>query len=331
MPPDQVYRLMKTLDSISWGIIGCGDVTEVKSGPPLQQIEDSQLVAVMRRNAAKAEDYARRHSVPRWYSDADALIEDPSVNAVYIATPPASHKEYTLRVAAAGKPVLVEKPMALTVEECDEMIDACERAEVPLFVAYYRRSLPRFEKMRALIQGGAIGEPRAIVVRQFKRQEKLPNQGWKVDPTINGGGFFVDMQSHTLDWMDYVFGPALQVTGLATNQARIYDAEDTVGFSLMFDGGVVGSGMCSYNGAAEEESVTVYGTEGEVSMGFFRASPILLVSNGENQVIQMPDPPHVHRPFIETVVSHLKGGRECPSTGVSALRTTRAIETILNS
>ena len=165
------------------------------------------MVAVMRRNAEKAKDYAARHGVPRWYSNADELIADDEVNAVYIATPPSSHKEYTLKVAQAGKPVFVEKPMALTSAECHEMVDACEKAGVPLLVAYYRRKLPRFEKMRELIQEGTIGNPRAIVVRHFKKAGGLPDQGWKVDATVNGGGFFVDMQSHALDWMDHVFGP----------------------------------------------------------------------------------------------------------------------------
>src|SRR5258706_8424693 len=128
-------------DKIRWGIIGCGDVTEVKSGPGFQKAEGSALVAVMRRDAAKAEDYARRHNVPRWYADADALIADRDVDAVYIATPPSSHEEYVLKAAKARKPVLVEKPMAMSVAECEAMIAACRSAGVPLRVAYYRRRL----------------------------------------------------------------------------------------------------------------------------------------------------------------------------------------------
>src|SRR5882757_10269989 len=103
---------------IRWGIIGCGDVTEVKSGPALQRATGSALVAVMRRDRAKAEDYARRHGVARAYDDAAALIADPDVDAVYVATPPSSHAAYTLAAARAGKPVYVEKPMALSHAEC---------------------------------------------------------------------------------------------------------------------------------------------------------------------------------------------------------------------
>ena len=147
--------------TIRWGIIGVGDVTEVKSGPGFQKAEHSALVAVMRRDAAKARDYAERHHVPRWYDDAKALIHDAEVDAVYIATPPNVHLDYTQMAAAAGKPVFVEKPMARTYAECQQMIDACRRAGVPLWVAYYRRRLPRFLKIKALVESGAIGEVRS--------------------------------------------------------------------------------------------------------------------------------------------------------------------------
>lgn len=138
----------KAMKEIRWGIIGCGDVTEVKSGPAFQRADGSSLVAVMRRSGDLAKDYARRHGVARWYENAEALINDPGVDAIYIATPPAFHKEYTLLSAAAGKPVYVEKPMALNFEECQEMIQACRSARVPLFVAYYRRALARFLKIK---------------------------------------------------------------------------------------------------------------------------------------------------------------------------------------
>src|SRR3954454_8380540 len=142
---------------IGWGIIGCGDVTEVKSGPAFNQIENSRLVAVMRRDGEKARDYAARHGVPFWSGDADEVIHHPEVNAVYVATPPGSHLEYALKVCAAGKPAYVEKPMARNASECAAMVEAFEHAGLPLFVAYYRRALPRFLKVKELIESGRIG------------------------------------------------------------------------------------------------------------------------------------------------------------------------------
>lgn len=319
------------METIRWGIIGCGDVTEKKSGPAFSKLPGSSLVAVMRRNAEKAADYAARHQVPRWYSDADQLIADDQVDAVYIATPPSSHKEYAIKVAQAGKPVFVEKPMAMSVAECIEMNEACERAGVPLLVAYYRRSLPRFHQMRAIILDGMIGEPRAALVRQFKRQDQSdPDVSWKVDPSVNGGGLFVDMQSHALDWLDYTMGPVLDVQGGCSNQGKQYDAEDTVSYTLAFEGGVLASGIFAYTAGHEEDSVTVYGTRGHISMGFFQADTIKLVRGGDTTEFDLPDPPHVHQPLIETVLDHIRGTGTCPSTGESALRTTRVIEKILS-
>src|SRR5689334_14273937 len=179
-------------DTIRWGIIGCGDVTEVKSGPALQKARGSSLVAVMRRTGDLARDYAARHGVPRWYDDADALINDPEVDAVYVATPPSSHMDYVLRTAQAGKPVYVEKPMAREFSECRAMIEACRSANVPLFVAYYRRALPRFLKIKELIDSGTIGEVRSVIVTLLRPPQgnKVPRAPlpWRVPPGDAGGG-----------------------------------------------------------------------------------------------------------------------------------------------
>ena len=194
------------LQQVRWGFIGCGAVTEVKSGPAFDKIEGSELVAVMRRDGEKAKDYALRHGVPKWYDDASKLIGDPDVNAIYVATPPASHAEYTIRAAEAGKPVYVEKPMARTYSECLQMIEACEKNGVPLFVAYYRRRLPAHLKVKELVGAGAIGQPRFVTV-EFSRP---PSEGdlsrdtlpWRALPEIAGGGYFFDLASHQLDYLE---------------------------------------------------------------------------------------------------------------------------------
>jgi predicted dehydrogenase len=317
-------------ETIRWGIIGCGDVTEVKSGPGFQKAEGSTLVAVMRRDAARARDYAERHSVPRWYADADELIADQEVNAIYVATPTASHKDYVLRAARAGKPILVEKPMGISTTECEAMIAGCRDASVPLRVAYYRRKLPRFEKMRSLILAGAIGEPRAVAVRQLMKSGTGPAQPWKVDSRINGGGLFVDMQTHVLDWLYYVFGPVREIHGVATNSAHTYGAEDTVSYSLLFEKGIVASGLFAYSTCNEEESVSVYGSEGELSVGFFRPTEVRLQCGGTAQIYQLPDPPHVHQPLIQAFVDELRGGPALESTGESAMEAARVIDGVLS-
>lgn len=312
---------------IRWGILGCGDVTEIKSGPALQKAARSSVVACMRRDRAKAEDYAARHAIARAYDDVDALIADAEVNAVYIATPPDSHADLTIRALEAGKAVLVEKPMALNTAECDRMIAAAEASGRPLTIAYYRRALPRFEKLREVVQGGGIGIPRCIRVEHFAREADRPGQSWKLDPSIGGGGFFTDMQTHTLDWLDYVFGPANSVAGSVRHLAAGYPAEDLVSYVLGFDT-VVASGLCAYTTGQKAESVTIIGSEGSASMSFFAPSPVTVMCGDERRVHDLPDPAHVHQPFIERVVAHFLGEGENPCPPEAARRTTAVVEAL---
>src|SRR5579862_9418395 len=181
---------------IKWGIIGCGNVTEIKSGPAFNRIEDSRLVAVMRRDAGKARDYASRHDVPFWTTNANEIIHHPEVNAVYIATPPGSHLEYALRVCAAGKPAYVEKPMARSSAECRAMVNAFESAALPLFVAYYRRGLPRFLKTKEIVETGVIGRVTSLTYRfasNAHRDLDPSNLSWRWVAEEAGGGVFMDL------------------------------------------------------------------------------------------------------------------------------------------
>ena len=320
--------------TIRWGIIGCGDVTEVKSGPGLARAENSQLVAVMRRNGALAADYARRHRVPRWHDDADAIIRAPDIDAVYVATSPASHRDYVLRCAAAGKPVLVEKPMAMDHRECETMIAACQTAGAPLWVAYYRRALPRFLAVRDLVQSGAVGQVRMVLSRQFQ-QLKVPremNPGsppWRIDAAVSGGGLFVDMMTHTLDFLDLLFGPIVEVRAFAANQAGAYGPEDVVTATYRFASGVYGSGAFCYAADRDEEWNEIVGARGRIRFSTTKPVPIRVIRGDAVEEMPINDPPHVHQPLIQTIVDELNGRGTCPSTGESGARTTRVVDEIL--
>ena len=316
---------------VRWGIIGVGDVTERKSGPGLQHAERSSLVAVMRRDGAKAADYARRHGVPRWYDDADALIADPEVDAVYVATPPDSHRDYVLRVAAAGKPVYVEKPMARTAAECEEMIAACEDAGVPLFVAYYRRAMPRFITVGRLLADGVIGTVRAVRVLGTSPGEAWEPQHlpWRVRPEISGGGLFVDLASHTLDLLDHLLGPISAVSGTASNQAGRHAAEDTVAAAFTLGGSVQGSGLWCYAAGERLDEVEVIGTAGSLVFSSFGTEPLRVRTAEGERTVEAPYPEVVQQPLIQAVVDELTGRGSAPSTGRSALRTARAVDAVL--
>jgi predicted dehydrogenase len=319
--------------TIRWGMIGCGDVTEVKSGPAFQKADHSCLVAVMRRNGQLAKDYARRHGVPKWYDAAEALIADPEVDAIYVATPPSSHMDYALMAAQARKPVYVEKPMALRFPDCRKMIEAYRAAGAPLFVAYYRRALPRFLKVKEIVDGGLIGRPRAVTVALYRRDAPAPAGAvdWRTDPVISGGGRFVDMGCHTLDFLDYILGPIRTAWGVAANQAQHYAAEDTVAAAFQFESGVEGTGLWWFASPIAADRTEILGTKGRVAFASFDETPVLLEAGGTTREFSMPNPPHVQQPLIQAVVDDLNGVGRCPSTGESAARTTWVMDQILAS
>jgi 1,5-anhydro-D-fructose reductase (1,5-anhydro-D-mannitol-forming) len=319
------------MDKVRWGIIGCGDVTEVKSGPALQKVAGSELVAVMRRNGSLAEDYARRHGVAKWYDDANALIHDPDVNAIYVATPPGFHHEYTLMAAKAGKPVYVEKPMARNLGECLEMIAACEEAGVPLFVAYYRRGLPKFVQIKELLDSGALGEIRFVQTTflQMLREEQSQELPWRLQPELSGGGLFVDLASHTLDILDYLLGPIGEVKGFARNQSGQLQVEDMVTTAYAFESGVMGTGIWSFNSFKRSDVNEIVGSLGKVTFSTFGGDLRLETADGQVQEFTIPNPAHVQQPLIGMVVDELRGVGKSPSTGRTAARTNRVMDEML--
>ena len=321
---------------VRWGIIGCGDVTEVKSGPAFNKIKNSELVAVMRRDAEKVADYAKRHNVPKWYINADELINDRDVNAVYVATPPDTHAEYTTKALNAGKPVYVEKPMARTYSECKEMAKAAQKNNQSLFVAYYRRSLPGFIKVKQLIDDNKIGKPQTVRIQLYKSpaENEIKNElPWRVMPEIAGGGHFYDLASHQLDYFDYLFGSIKEVKGIAKNIGNLYKAEDTVMASFVFENGVIGTGSWCFVSSNESncDIMEITGDKGKITFSCFEFDPIVLENEYGIQKYKFEKPEHVQLYLIEEVVNELLGIGKSPSTGQTGMRTNRVMEEIVKN
>ena len=323
---------------IKWGIIGVGDVCEKKSGPGLQKAEGSELVAVMRRTGHLAEDYAKRHGVPKWYDDAEKLINDPDINAIYIATPPDGHEPYTAMAANAGKPVYVEKPMARSYEECQNMVKTCQKTGVPLFIAYYRRALPNFLKIKELVDSGVIGEVRFIDIKVHKtinveldiQNKDAPN--WRIDPEIAGAGYFYDLASHQLDFFDFLLGPIIKAQGIAKNFGGLNATEDTTLGTFEFESGTLGMGSWCFATSedSEMERTFIYGSKGRIEFSFFTGSAVDLFVDGQaekNFSFDMPE--HIQQPLIQDMVDELNGKPvKCASTGVSGARTNWVMDQI---
>ena len=320
---------------IRWGIIGCGNVTEVKSGPAFSKVNNSQLLAVMRRDALLAEDYAKRHKVPRFYSKAEDLINDNDIDAVYIATPPGSHAEYAIEVLKAGKPVYIEKPMAVNYSECVRINKAAEKYRQPVFVAFYRRTLPGFLKIKDLIESGSIGKVRFVQLQIYSYlsvDEKAGRLPWRVIPEISGGGHFFDLASHQLDYLDFLFGPVLKTESLSINQAGLYEAEDFVTAGFVFRNNIAATGTWCFTLSPESvrDSLEFFGEKGMIKTSTFTFEPIVLINENGRQEFINERPEHIQYFLIEQIVKFLSGERsDAVSTGITAARTSRVMDEVV--
>ena len=325
------------MKKINWGIIGCGDVTEIKSGPAFNKVKNSSLVAVMRRDGAKAKDYALRHHVPRWYDDAQSLIHDPQVNAIYIATPPDSHETYAIAAINAGKPVYVEKPMAVNFAAADNMAAIAKEKNIKLSVAHYRRELPVFKKIKQLLDEKVIGDilfARLEYYRKaFTKDELAAKKLWRVNPAIAGGGLFHDLAPHQLDLMYYFFGEVEKATGIATNQAGLYEADDLVAGNILFKNGIGFSGLWCFNIPAgdEKDYCEITGTRGKLGFHFFENKTIRVTRNGEEEIFSIDVPQHVQQPLIAKVVAYFLGEGENPCSGEEGAEVMKLIDQITRS
>lgn len=341
--------------SIGWGIIGCGDVVERKAGPAYQQVPGSRLAAVMRRDPDKIEAYARANAVPLWTTDPQQVIDDPAVDIVYIATPPAHHLEYALAVAAAGKPCLVEKPCGRSATETATMLDAFNTAGVPLLVSYYRRHLAKFDQVRQILRSGELG-PISLVNYRYSRTPLTGN--WRLIPQRSGGGRFYDLGCHVLDLLDDWFGPLQFTGGGAINRSPAYCAEDAVSMSFITASGAVGSASWNFTAHRGQESLEIEGQWGKLTLACLDCwSPLRLEIDSDKlldgkclppfkrrlrrlqgkpacpkrvtRTFEFDPQPYPQRPMIESLVAALRAGRN-DGNGAAALRTARLMDAALD-
>lgn len=312
------------MGTIRWGILGCGDVAEKKGGPALYQAEGSALVAVMRRDREKAEDFARRHGACRAYDTVEGLLADPEVDAIYIATPPHLHCGQTLLAAAAGKQILVEKPMALNPQECEQMIAACETAGVSLHVAYYRRFWPKFQAVKAALDSGAIG---TLLGARLQLCTRAPHTGWRVDPALSGGGHVVDVGSHRLDILLYLLGDIAEVHAFASNRLQHHAAENDSVFALRFTSGVVASAGFHFHTQPTRDVLEVFGSEGTLALNPFDGTTFTL--NGIEHHYEIPSPTHL--PFVQALVDSYQGRGIPHVTGIEGAKVTQILGSMVYS
>lgn len=320
------------MSTYRWGIIGCGDVTEKKSGPAYQQTQNFYLHAVMRRDFAKAKDYALRHNVPNYYDDADALINNPEIDAVYIATPPDSHEYYALKIANAGKICCIEKPLAPSYDACKRIEDAFAKKNIPLFVAYYRRSLPRFLKVKSIIDSGEIGKVRHVNYLYTRTPSPVDLSGeynWRTDKNIAFGGYFDDLASHTIDLFAFLFGTITDANGYATKQQDLYTAMDAVVGNWKHESGVTGTGSWNFSSHKLQDRVEVIGEKGIIRFAIFNEESLFVERENETEEIWVENPNPIQLQHVQNIEKHLSNIETHPSTGKTATQTSWVLDKLL--
>ena len=320
---------------LQWGFIGCGEVVETKSGPAFSEVEGSSVVAVMSRTERRARTYAVAHGIKKWYTDAQELIDDPDVNAVYIATPPSSHATYAIMAMKAGKPVYVEKPLASSYIDCQRINRVSEQTHVPCFVAYYRRRLPYFLKVKELVENGAIGKVTSVQIR-FACPPRLLDYNstalpWRVQRDIAGGGYFYDLAPHQIDLLQEIFGPIVRAKGFSSNRGGLYETEDTVSAAFQFADGLPGSGSWCFvcHESARTDRIELSGDKGQLCFSVFTYEPIVLQTEQGRIEFHVENPEHVQLPLIQNVVEHLQQSGICTVDSISTTSVNWVMDRIL--
>jgi predicted dehydrogenase len=321
------------LHEVCWGMVGCGNVTEKKSGPPLYKTPRSRVKGVYARRAEQSSDYARRHGIPCVYPTVEALLADSEINAVYVSTPPDTHKHYALLALDAGKIPYIEKPMAMNYDECAEILSAGKAANLPVYVAYYRRALSKYLKIKQLIDSGRLGKIRTVRLTHFMKPEaadldrsKLP---WRLTPKVSSGGKFIDMAVHVLDIVQFFCGDITVAEGSASNIGGLYEAEDTVWSLMRCENGALVHGTWCYAAGFDEEEMLILGDLGYIRTSGLFLTPVHVVSGGGEERFDFPEPEHVAGPFVETLVEEMTGGKKSNADAVCAANNVRVVDTIL--
>ena len=338
------------LNQVNWGIIGCGAVCEIKSGPGLYKCNGSNLVAVCRRNGDLAQSFATRHNVPTAYNNVHDLLNDTNVNAIYIASPPGTHQEMALLALAANKPTYIEKPIGRNYKETNEIIQAFKKKNVPLYSAYYRRGQKRFLRAKAIVAEGRLGKVTSVeysMIRGTYTMSKELPMPWRFKAESSGGGLIMDVGCHTIDALEFVLDCKItNVKGHASNLNSTYAVEDTVSLigRMKHENGAINAhvnmnwNFCGPIGQRIDH-IVIRGTKGELKMSTFGADPIVLetmVGTEENAMTKLIEefqyelPEHAQMPLIQTIVDELRGVEDQPCASKGDVNVAVVIDEALN-
>ena len=318
---------------IRWGFLGCGNVVQKKSGEAFRAVPHSTIGAIMRRDLDAAEKAARHFGAPLWCDNLDELLSSP-IDAVYIATPPGLHYEQAMACLKAGKPVYLEKPFARNYTEAKMLTDAFLAAGIPLYVGHYRRALPRFLKIKELLDSGIIGQAQTVdfyLNRIFDPKEAATK--WLYNPVLSGGGKFYDIAPHTVDIFQFLFGNIREVAGSAENCGTGCPLENIVTMDVVTAQNVRASLRFCCTASEKSDRMSVTGSNGRMEFSVHGKQDVKVWDSSGHLIFDstITDPVTVEQPMVQTVVEDLLGLGHCLSHAEDVLITYDVIDQVLDA
>jgi predicted dehydrogenase len=300
------------METLKWGLIGCGDIAQRRVAPALRDLPTCELLAVTRARPNLAESFANQFGAKKWYTTWQDLLADRDIDAVYIATPVHLHAAQTIAAAEAGKHVLVEKPMAMNVTECDEMIAACRTNNVKLGVAYYRRFYPVVERIKTVINSGEIGKPVLVQIDAFEWFDPEPNHPryWLLEKQLAGGGPMMDFGCHRIELLVNVFGPVRHVTSIVSNVVFDREVEDTAVALIQFESGPCAVLSVTHAASEPRDTLAIFGTRGSIAISVLNHGEMRIRTGAGERDESHPPASNTHHPLIEDFVEAVLNGRE---------------------
>ncbi len=312
---------------VRWGLIGCGDIAQKRVAPALRDLAQSEFVAVSRAQSDLAESFAKQFGAKRWYADWHDMLRDGEIDAVYIATPVYLHVAQTVAAAEAGKHVLCEKPMALNVAECEQMIAATRANDVKLGIAYYRHFYPVIHRIKHLIESGEIGDPVLVQINAFEWFNPVPEhpRTWLLDRKLSGGGPMFDFGCHRIEVLLDIFGGIRDVKATVANVLFDREVEDTAIAVFQFDRGTCGLLTVSHAAYEPQDSLSVFGSQGSIHVAILNEGKARVKNEKGERTESHPAAANFHQPLIEDFMGAILEDRE-PAVGGVAGRQVASVE-----
>ena len=318
------------MNKVNWLLVGTGDIAQKRVAPAIASTENSRLYAVCDLVVERARKFVSDYNVEKIYTDYNEAIKDENIDAVYIATPVNLHIQMALKSIKAGKHVLVEKPLGLSLEDTASAIEAERNTSLSTGCAYFRRFYPGFQIVKDMLENGEFGEIVLVRMAYFSNFDPSPDDPkyWRVIKSRSGGGPISDMGSHMFDVLIGLLGMPVAVQSMTSSVARNWDVEAGVAILMRLSNGAPVTASFNWNSKTWVHMFEIVGTEAKVLWQPYDSSTIIKTVGRDISNIELTIPENVHQPLIEDFVNSILEGRKPLVTFAEAAKTNKLMDTI---